>query len=146
MSPRIVDSSSLAQRPPRSVLFSQTSYLVLYEEEEGKRSSWTTGRDEIHFKRDVIQDAQEAGKILADKSPGNVPREDVLRCIGIEHLVLIDKASHVMEFARNHVQLVIDAQDRCSEKELGRISRRSSRRSRKRSQTLAAGYWAMTDD
>eukprot|EP00584_Thalassiosira_punctigera_P019886 CAMPEP_0172568468 /NCGR_PEP_ID=MMETSP1067-20121228/120078_1 /TAXON_ID=265564 ORGANISM="Thalassiosira punctigera, Strain Tpunct2005C2" /NCGR_SAMPLE_ID=MMETSP1067 /ASSEMBLY_ACC=CAM_ASM_000444 /LENGTH=82 /DNA_ID=CAMNT_0013360081 /DNA_START=354 /DNA_END=602 /DNA_ORIENTATION=+ len=78
--------------------------------------------------------------------PEDVSQEDICTCVGIEHLLSLDKASRAAEHKRDHAKLVAKAQGGCSKEELGRISRGSSRPARERSQKLAAGYWGMLDD
>ena len=128
-----------------SVKFSPTSQLALYEIAEGANSSWSTEEDRARFKREISRDARRMGMILTTQAPRDVVQDDIYTCVGIEHLLSVDKARRLLKHRRNHVERVLGAQHRCSGEELDRISRESSKRSRGTALKLATAYWGMLD-
>eukprot|EP00580_Thalassiosira_gravida_P001592 CAMPEP_0201614680 /NCGR_PEP_ID=MMETSP0492-20130828/29354_1 /ASSEMBLY_ACC=CAM_ASM_000837 /TAXON_ID=420259 /ORGANISM="Thalassiosira gravida, Strain GMp14c1" /LENGTH=154 /DNA_ID=CAMNT_0048082051 /DNA_START=63 /DNA_END=527 /DNA_ORIENTATION=- len=137
-------ASNNSIRPRRLVQFSPTSQLALYVKTEGA-TSWSTKDDHAHFKRELARDARRVGRLLVIQSPKDVSRDDIFNCVGIEHLISLDKAMRAMECRRNHIRRVIEAQDRCSDEELRLVSWNSSAPTRNRALKLAGGYWSMMD-
>ena len=73
------------------------------------------------------------------------PQETACKFIGIEKLVLPDRARLVVvvEHRRAHAHAIVSRQDTCTAKELGRLSRASSRSDREEAYELAASHVEM---
>ena len=109
------------------------SELALFEAGTD-RQQWCSAADKVMFRREITRDAREMGRALA-MQPSNgigVPQEDIYRCIGIEHLLSLQQARLQLQYRRNHIRTVLDAQNRCGEDKLCELSQQSSACSRER--------------
>lgn len=130
--------------PSKSVQFSHFSQLVHFEGTADAKQ-WYSLDEKVYLKRELARDARRLRRILATRSAEAVSQDDVYKCIGIEHLLSLDKARRVMEYRRIHVKIVTGAQGSCNQDELRHISQKISQPSAERAQNLAAGYWSMLD-
>lgn len=130
----------------RTVRFSETSQLGVIDCSNDDQQ-WYDSEDRAHLKRELAMDARRLGKLFATKSPDLVTQDDICHCIGIEHLLSLEKARRVVEYKRSHVKLVVESQQVpfITPDDIRRVSQESSRPARARAQKLAAGYWSMID-
>jgi len=70
-----------------------------------------------------------------------LPEEALFECVGIEHMLSLDKARRLMEPRRMHTDAILTSQHSCTPEQLSKISQSSSRQARVRANTLAEGYW-----
>ena len=123
----------------RSVQFSEMSQLFAVECNDEQQ--WYSSDEKSYMKQELATDARRLGKIISTQSAQDISQDDIYSCIGIEHLLSLNKARRVLANRRKHVQLVIQAQSKCSEEELRIIAEECSRSSCVKAQRLAAGYF-----
>ena len=140
--PRGKSNACSKQSGPRSVRFSSLVEMTLSEASDGdQRSKFYSSEDKRRFQ---IEAARDARQIRATLVSGRAPegchqsQETACKFIGIEKLVLPDRARLIVEHRRAHAHAIVSRQDTCTAKELGRLSRASSRSDREEAYELAA--------
>ena len=78
--------------------------------------------------------------LLAAGPPAEDINEETL-CTFSELRSWPDRARRAREQRQGHIRTIVSMQDKCTDEELGRLSRASSNRARKAAQELAACYW-----
>jgi hypothetical protein len=101
------------------------------------------------FKRTLLNDGRRKAKFLATTPRGNVTNDELVNCIGIEFLLSSKLLAKARDGKRLHSAAVISEQahqrvfGECNVDDLARISRDSSRSSRRRAHTIASIYQQM---
>ena len=136
-------SSSSSSR--RTVHFSEMSKLYVISESEDhgdvdKNELWYTDADRLSIRQQIWRSIHGTLQML-DIPQHHAPtmtEEQFCSSLGVEHLLTVDMALAVRNHRRRHTQTVMTNQGTSSPEELRRISRQSSKNTRKR-----AYNWAM---
>ena len=129
----------------RSVHFSSYSEVAVFEASIGSQNSqFYSSEDERSFVIEAVRDARQIRALLvAGRPPEGCHQETTYKSIGIEKLVLPDRARLAIAHQRAHALAIISRQYTCTAKELGWFSRASSRSDREEAYELAASYIEM---
>ena len=111
------------------------------------RRRWYSEQERDDLKRRLAGDVHRMSMTLAETPMEGISKEDLLKCVGMESIMTQELRTMVHRRKREHVRAVLtvqsdqDSRDVVNEDEIARVSRRSSKWTRKRAQELADGYW-----
>ena len=126
-----------------TVRLSETSQLALFDSTTSTpQELYYTTLEKEDMKRSLMNDARRLGKLLATESAEH--QDDIIGCIGIEHLLSAEKARKAMEHRQNHARVVLEAQRRgYHADDIAMLSQGFSRSARERAAKLAVAYASM---
>ena len=114
------------QSAPRSVRFASHSKMVVFVASSGDQcSKFYSSEDKRRFQIETARDARQIRAVLVSgRAPDGCHQSQETTCefIGIEKLVLPDRAKLVVEHRHAHAHAIVSRQDTCTAKELGRLS------------------------
>lgn len=133
-------STSKSNHLPR-VCFSDKCDVAIYHQEEVHASKkWYTSSDISPMNQEFINSVLCTRKMInAVRLDDNrsVTDDELIGCIGIEHLLSSERARRRHNHRREHAQSVLAKQDTCTVEELCHVSKHSSKQSRYNAYCLA---------
>ncbi len=148
-------SNVSSQLPPRRVVFSEYSELVIVprSDEHTLSTTWYSAQDRYHFRQTLIHEARGVSREIKALPLGDVlSHEQLCDCLGIELFITMGAARKADQARRSHIAAVLSEQCRqkqegvCDLERLSRVSKRGSELSTVRASKLAAGYAAILMD
>ena len=126
----------------RSVKFSPTSQLILYDDNiDTEGSSWYSKEEEDEFKMTMVEDVKRLREAFVTSKPPRLSKDDLLvDCTGIEVHVLLseDTRQRLHDMKRVYRRIVVTTQHLFSPLEFSQVLQQGSEDARQRALKLAA--------
>ena len=141
----ITNSASNRSTNHRAVTFSETSHLV-YIHKDDDESKWYSSQERRVYQRELAIDIARMSREINDAPAGSISKDQLYKCVGIEMFLTQGLANRVTNVKQEHMDAVLAEQRLqnqrciCDADKLCKVSKKTSRWSRKRAQALAFGY------
>ena len=126
----------------RQVSFSEdvTVQCFPYPSREEVSKRWYSKSDRNTLKQELARDVRRLRFLLSVTPMGDLEKEALYDCVGLEALVSSRVTRFVREMRQGHASSIVDMQDSLSEEQLAAYAVSHSSQSRERAQKLATGY------